>query len=247
MGNTDTAWETWGRIDPYYGVVSHENFRKERIAENRIDFFATGREFVADKLARCEQVFGPLPRRRALDFGCGVGRLTLPLAEQFESVIGLDISSAMLAEAARNADAAGHPNVVFERSDDELSAAPGEFSFVNSYIVLQHIPIRRGMRILRRLVDKVEPGGGFALHLSVHTRGPAWRAAHWLVHHVPLADRFSAVAKGRPWSEPAMQMNGYPLQAILVHLAEQGIDDVYLFNERHGAALTFGLIGRRPD
>ena len=50
MGNTDTAWETWGRIDPYYGVVSHENFRKERIAENRIDFFATGREFVADKL-----------------------------------------------------------------------------------------------------------------------------------------------------------------------------------------------------
>ena len=94
---------------------------------------------------------------------------------------------------------------------------------MNSYIVLQHIPIRRGMRILRRLVDKVEPGGGLSLHLSVHTRGPAWRAAHWLVHHVPLADRLSAVAKGRPWSEPAMQMNGYPLQAILVHLAEQGI------------------------
>ena len=81
MGNTTRPGRPGAAIDPYYGVVSHENFRKERIAENRIDFFATGREFVADKLARCEQVFGPLPRRRALDFGCGVGRLTLPLAE----------------------------------------------------------------------------------------------------------------------------------------------------------------------
>lgn len=247
MGNTDTAWETWGRIDPYYGVVSHENFRKGRIAENRDDFFATGRDFVADKLARCEQIFGPLPRRRALDFGCGVGRLTLPLAAHFDSVVGLDISPAMLAEAVRNADATGCRNVVFERSDDALSAAPGLFSFVNSYIVLQHIPTRRGMPILRQLVNKVEPGGGFSLHLSVHTRGPTWRAAHWLVHHVPLADRLSAVAKGRPWSEPAMQMNGYPLQAILVHLAEQGIQDIYVFSERHAAALTFGLIGRKPD
>ncbi|MEZ0334809.1 MAG: methyltransferase domain-containing protein [Gemmatimonadales bacterium] len=51
-------------------------------------------------IAAAEEVFGPFRRNIALDFGCGVWRLTRPLSERFQHVIGVDISSSMLDEAA---------------------------------------------------------------------------------------------------------------------------------------------------
>lgn len=244
MPKTDAAWEAWGQLDPYYGVVSHQNFRKERLAENRDLFFSDGQRVMANRLARYEGVFGRLPRGRALDFGCGVGRLALPLADAFDEVVGLDIAPSMLVEARRNAAEAGASNVVFALSDDDLTGAPGGFDFVHSYIVLQHIPVRRGLRIIDRLVDKVTPGGGLALHVSVHTRGPAWRAAYWTVHHVPLAHALSSAVKGRSQSDPVMQMNGYPLQRILTDLARRGVHEVQVVGELHHGVATFNLFAR---
>jgi SAM-dependent methyltransferase len=40
-----------------------------------------------------------LPRRRALDFGCGAGRLTQPLADRFDHAVGVDIAPSMIARA----------------------------------------------------------------------------------------------------------------------------------------------------
>ncbi len=69
---TDKVWADWGANDPYYGVLTDERFRNKSIDNNRDEFFATGETFVADILATTEHVFGPVARRRALDFGCGV-------------------------------------------------------------------------------------------------------------------------------------------------------------------------------
>ena len=47
----------------------------------------------------------------ALDFGCGVGRLVLPLARRYRTVVGIDISDAYIAEAVRNRDKHGLTNI----------------------------------------------------------------------------------------------------------------------------------------
>src|SRR5687768_10646299 len=104
MPSSDKAWKTWGKLDPYFGVLAHARFAAAEIDRNRDEFFATGRGFVADLLRRYERHFGALPRGRALDHGSGVGRLTLPLAAHFASVDGIDISPDMLAEARANAE-----------------------------------------------------------------------------------------------------------------------------------------------
>ncbi len=39
MNFTDLDWKEWGERDPYFGVVSHEQFRRDRLAENRAEFF----------------------------------------------------------------------------------------------------------------------------------------------------------------------------------------------------------------
>jgi SAM-dependent methyltransferase len=246
MLSTDKAWEKFGRDDPYFGVLADPRFTAEKIAENRAEFFASGRWSVARITERYERHFGNLSHGRALDHGCGVGRLTLPLAGQFDAVVGLDVSPSMLAQARANADQSSVSNVEFALADDRLSNAPGEFDFVNSYMVLQHIRVRRGLGILARLLEKVKPGGGFHVHLSVRTDPMASRALWWASHHIPGVKIWQNICAGRPWNAPAMQMNNYPLSRVIVMLAAHGITETLISTEQHASFHTCSLIGARP-
>ena len=246
MLSTDKAWEKFGRQAPYFGVLADEKFAADRIHANRDEFFATGRSFVSQVLERYERHFGELPCGRALDHGCGVGRLTFPLAAEFGHVVGLDISPSMLAEAEANAREFDAANVTFALADDQLSNAGGEFDFVNSYITLQHIPVRRGLAILSRLIDKVRPGGGFHVHLSIRTDRKRSRALWWASHHVPGVKIWQNVMAGRAWNAPAMQMNNYPLAAVVTEMAAQGIAEYVVTTERHDKFLTCSFLGRKP-
>lgn len=247
MISTDKAWEKFGKLDPYFGVLADERFASANIEENRDLFFATGRSSVAHILEQYRDHFGDLPRGSALDFGCGVGRLTFPLAEQFSSVLGLDIAPSMLAEARSNAKRLKVTNAQFALADDRLTNAPGEFDFVTSYIVLQHIPVRRGLPILSRLVGKVRRGGGFHLHISIRTDSLASRSLWWASHHIPGVKTWQNIFAGRTWNAPAMQMNNYSLNRIVVQLADQGISNLFLSTEHHAKFLTCSLLGKVPD
>ena len=246
MLSTDKAWEKFGRTDPYFGVLAHERFTAGQIEGNREEFFASGRGSIGQILARYEQHFGKLPRNGALDHGCGVGRLTLPLAGQFGEVVGLDVSPSMIAEAQANAAGYDLRNVQFALADDQLSEAPGEFDFVNSLRVRQHIRVRRGLRILSRLLAKVRPGGGFHVHLSLRTDPLRSRALWWASHHIPGVKIWQNVCAGRRWNAPAMQMNNYPLSHIAVRLDAHGISDFLVSTERHASFLTLSVMGRKP-
>lgn len=247
MLNTDESWRRWGRIDPYYGVLADPRFSRDRIVSNRATFFESGARFVEHVLSLFERHFGALPQGRALDHGCGVGRLTLPLSQRFEFLLGVDVSPDMLAEAARNCESADRPNVEFAGADDELSAAPGPFAFVMSHMVLQHIPVPRGLSILAELLDRVQPGGGFHIHLSTRTESFPQRALYWASANLVGVKLIQNLLAGRPWNSPAMQMNDYPLARVLAALTARGMSDLIILTENHGRFITYGLIGRRPS
>lgn len=246
MLNADKHWETWGKLDPYYGVLSHEKFSAQNIEQNRDEFFETGRNAVAGVLNQFERHFGALKRDRALDFGCGVGRLSLPLATEFDDVVGLDISESMLVEARANAAEFGTSNVEFALADDNLSNAPGTFDFVLTYIVLQHIPVRRGLSILSALIDKISPGGGFHVHFSIRTDRLPSRSLWWASHHIPGVKIWQNICAGRRWNAPAMQMNNYPLNKIVALFASHGIRQFHVTTEHHAKFLTCSVMGRTP-
>jgi ubiquinone/menaquinone biosynthesis C-methylase UbiE len=122
-------------------------------------------EFLATGDAEVETALGHLERSRiqldcsgaALDFGCGVGRLTVPLAKRFASCVGIDISSHMIEKAeAMNRNA----NCRFIASSSSTLPLPDSaFAFIYSNIVLQHIPAEYAVEYLREFVRVLAPGG----------------------------------------------------------------------------------------
>src|SRR5436190_21944086 len=102
--STDDEWEDWGLRDPYYGVLTDDKLRRRNLTDEALDqFFRSGKDDIEHLLhiasTRIDPAFTP---QRALNFGCGVGRLLIPLAGIAEEVVGLDVSESMLKEARKN-------------------------------------------------------------------------------------------------------------------------------------------------
>lgn len=205
MENTDHHWQLWGELDPYRGVCFP--------AGHDADFWKSGEDHIDWVVSAQARFYPQAARNTAIDFGCGVGRLLRPLGSYYGHVIGVDISPGMLAEARRNV-----PNA--ELTDQIPSQRA---SLVHSYLVLQHIPARRGIEIVRKLVSCVEPGGVIAVHVPVETR----KSSAYHVKHALPAFRFAFnLLQGKKLREPLMQINNYSLKEMCEVLQQAGIADV---------------------
>jgi SAM-dependent methyltransferase len=231
--DSDETWKHYGRTDPYFGVSTQEDFHRENLtAEARARFFQSGEDYVDYVLSTIRDHLTPsLEIRRALDFGCGVGRLTIPLARASGSVVGVDVSESVLEEAAANCHAHGITNAMFVASDDALTAVTEPVDFVHSFIVMQHIPPARGEAIFRRLIELLEDDGVGAIHFTCawSSRTPLYKrvlAGGYLT--VPGLFGIRNVLKGRPFGERLMEMNRYDVTRLLRILHEAGCHRVHV-------------------
>ena len=163
------AWEDWGRVDPFWAVLTDANARHGRWDVER--FFATGADTVAAILANTERFGRPVQRGTALDFGCGLGRLTRALAPHFERTYGLDIASSMIEQAQQLDTELGRSGAVFVLHDrQDLSRyASGSVDFLLSLLVLQHLPSREAIEVyLGEFLRVLSPGGVGVVQLPVY-------------------------------------------------------------------------------
>jgi SAM-dependent methyltransferase len=149
-------WESLAGRDALHAILTDATKvgRQWNIAE----FMATGNteiEMLMRHLAGLGYV--PNPNGAALDFGCGVGRLTQALGRYFSSCVGVDISQTMI-KRAQSLNELPHCQYV-TTSDISLPFPAAAFSFVYSNIVLQHIPQRFAKEYLREFVRVLVPGG----------------------------------------------------------------------------------------
>ena len=178
--NTDRDWQLFGKVDPYWAVSPIDQLHRHNLTEHTLrEFFASGEGHVASifRLVRrhLESDFRPAS---ALDFGCGVGRVLIPLARECQSVVGVDMSPGMLQEAQGWCASLGLSNVRLITGDDRLSGVAERFDFVHSYIVLQHIPPVRGTNIAWRLLQLLNDGGVGAVHFTYAHHDPNQRSRH---------------------------------------------------------------------
>ena len=102
-------------------------------------FFATGEAEIAQVLTVAEGLGRPARRDRALDFGCGVGRLTRALCARFGAAVGVDVSPAMIEQARGHNGAHAGCEFRLNADGDLRQFESGSFDFVYSNIVLQHL------------------------------------------------------------------------------------------------------------
>jgi SAM-dependent methyltransferase len=163
------AWEDWGRIDPFWAILTEADARHGGWDVDR--FFATGVEQVAAMLAHTQKYGRPAHRGIALDFGCGLGRLTRALAPHFERTYGLDVASTMIEQAQRLDTGFGRSGAMFLRHDrEDLSRfASGSVDFLSCLLVLQHLPSRDAIEgYLCEFVRVLSPGGVAVVQLPVY-------------------------------------------------------------------------------
>jgi 2-polyprenyl-3-methyl-5-hydroxy-6-metoxy-1,4-benzoquinol methylase len=88
--NTDRDWEKFGASDPYLGVLTHEQYHRANLTdESKEAFFKSGHDYIADVSKKIRTYLDPaFTPCRSLDFGCGVGRLVVPLAGISDHVVG---------------------------------------------------------------------------------------------------------------------------------------------------------------
>jgi SAM-dependent methyltransferase len=234
--STDTAWEEWGRRDPYFGVITDPKFRSAGINENaKQEFFASGEAHVHGVLSIIRKHIDPgfMPRA-VLDFGCGVGRLLIPFAKVAQEVVGLDVSPSMLQEARRNCDEHGLQNVRLFRSDDDLSTPTDPFDLIHSCIVFQHIPVERGRALFEKLLQQLRVGGVGAIQL---TYSKTRFASTYGLAPPELPRGGTPNPRASTDADPLMQMNPYNLNEILFLMQRRGILQFHAEYTDHGGEL----------
>jgi SAM-dependent methyltransferase len=236
----ESAWQDLGRNDPFFGVLTAEEFRKERLTPEALAAFWLSGE---THLERLHDLFKhhldrELAPATAVDFGCGVGRVLLPLARRSTTAIGIDVAPGMLEEAQRACASRRLENVELRRFAESLAVVPGHYDFFHIFAVLQHVPRPQGMAIVRALLAGLSDGGLGALHVVYQLpRRSAWRRA------LRGARGGSALVRGvanlcehKRWREPYMRMNAYDLNEVWAELQNHGCHRVFATFTDHGGA-----------
>ncbi|HEV7240671.1 MAG TPA: class I SAM-dependent methyltransferase [Thermoanaerobaculia bacterium] len=172
-------WEEVARHEPYFALLAdHGEAGVESNAVANDAFFKTGEDDIAALLAAIATLFSRDVRLDSVvDFGCGAGRLTLPLARRAGHVLACDVAPTMLSHARQNAERAGLHNITFQSCDDVTASAGPSFDFVCSLLVFQYIPPSIGYALIRSLTKLLRGDGVMALQLRLHGSGNLHRLA----------------------------------------------------------------------
>jgi 2-polyprenyl-3-methyl-5-hydroxy-6-metoxy-1,4-benzoquinol methylase len=206
-------WTRLGENDPHWSVITEDRFRSSTIKENIREFNESGRG-----TANLLKVFAnrsgvDISRGACLELGCGVGRITRFLAEQFDTVTAIDISKGNLRACKAYLSESSIENV-----ETLLLAEPGqireieEFDVFVSFIVLQHNPPPVQRFLLQQILSKIRRGGVCLFQTPTHIRGYRFAIDDYLgspdqtmeMHCLPMSEVLSI-----------LQMNGFRILEVL--------------------------------
>lgn len=238
-GKNVAEWEELARREPYFAVLTNEGLPGvPATAETTEIFFETGEDDVAALLAAIAAVLGrDLRVACALDFGCGAGRLTLPLARRAVRVVACDVAPTMLLHARRNAESAGLRNITFINAEDLARLAPGEFDFICSLLVFQYISATAGYEILRTLMELLAPGGLAAIQVTFRQPDSSLRRLARFVHSR------SRAAQRTP---SYLAINEYAERSFRDNVEAAGAELLARLPTRHGDATGTVMIIAKP-
>jgi len=219
------TWESLAQQDALSAILTDQS--KAGGKWDLAEFFATGEkeiDTVLNHLERLEVAFDF--HGAALDFGCGVGRLTQAIARRFESTVGVDISAEMIRKAESLNQ---YPRCRYlVNSNATLPFADGAFAFIYCNIVLQHVPRRFATNYLREFVRVLAGGGVLVFGVQDSFAAPDLSSKLVRVRHVlHLRSRIRRILGSGAGD---MQMHCLPERVVRDALGTARVADIQLTN-----------------
>jgi 2-polyprenyl-3-methyl-5-hydroxy-6-metoxy-1,4-benzoquinol methylase len=187
-------WEDLATDIPLDSILTGFNNDGEALER----FYESGEKNIAKILSRVDAAGVILEQNKALDFGCGMGRLTSALANRFKQTWGTDISQTMIDMANSTV---GSASCEFEVLTEPglTSFESNQFDFVISLLVLQHVePAQQSMSV-KELLRVLKPGGVLVVQVP---HAPAWSLLGTRLRIMRSLPRFLSrpirLALGRP-------------------------------------------------
>lgn len=230
------TWTELGNKDPLWAVLSSPGTRGGKWDIDT--FFATGRKDVAEVLDTLAKAGVSLSGGRALDFGCGVGRLTQALAHEFREAVGVDIASSMIERAREFLGPHLRCTFLLNTTDDLEQLSDGTFDFVYSHIVFQHMEPRFALKYVTEFGRLLRPGGVAVFQVLLPANSYAMR--NWVKRTFPSV--FAIVHRAVRPSEPAIELYGIPERDLAATLKNAGLTIIKRVDDPNGGRGTRGMV-----
>jgi len=232
---SDPRFDRFAAREPYFSILTDPRFLRARLTpEAEREFFASGEAIVSWMLgvidAGLVPQFAPMS---ILEYGCGIGRLALPLARRPGSVTAVDRSPVMLDQAKKEAGRRGLEHITFETAG-ELFASRRTFDLVVCYHVLQRMRRTDALELMRRLLALVGTGGVGVFHWPYRASdGALVGATRWLRETVPGVNPLVNVVRRKPAGDPFIPTHTFELTEGLAVLEDAGAELTHVALERH--------------
>jgi SAM-dependent methyltransferase len=150
-------WNDFAKADPLWSILTEDDKKGNRWDEE--EFFEKGKKEIDELMKYSRSLNIDVKRGMALDFGCGVGRLTQALADHFEEVHGVDISPRMI-ELANEHNSHGSRCVYHLNGRSDLQLFDDDvFDFIYSTITLMHMEPKYSMNYIKEFLRVLSPNG----------------------------------------------------------------------------------------
>ena len=232
-------WDTMGKHDAMWAILTQDDKSGNRWNES--EFFQTGvNDFkrVMENDQRCNIV---LSQNKALDFGCGIGRLTQPLCTYFNSAAGVDIAPSMI-EQARLHNSYGDKCTYYLNEKDDLSIFKnGEFDFIYSLIVLQHMHPRFSRNYIKEFIRLLSPEGIAYFQLPAKYLGQKKKGLKHLLKEVvkkilPVSI-YAMLNRNSATGGANMELYGTPKEELISFIKQNGGKVVQVLEDKSAGEL----------
>ncbi len=179
------AWTRLGEDRAYYSVLTGDEFLPGNLNADSIErFWASGVDEAAEIQAiLARHGFSGTTGATCVEYGCGVGRVSVPLAELFENLHAYDISAPHLKIAREHIDTRQIHNVVFHQvTSDTFENGLFPCDFFYSRLVLQHNPPPIISVLIRLSLRSLRPGGIAVFQVPTCSTGYSFQIDEYLAH-----------------------------------------------------------------
>lgn len=147
-------WDTFGKVNPKWAIYnkSGSNISIE-------EFFKTGEREIDNVRRYLLSRKVSVKKSMALDFGCGMGRLTQAFSKMFNKVYGVDISKSMIELANKYNKYPKKCKYILNDKDNLSVFRNNTFDFVYTNIVLQHMKPKYALAYIKEFLRILRPEG----------------------------------------------------------------------------------------